>query len=200
MRRRLPRYKGKLIAIEGIDQSGKRTQTQLLAKKLRAMGRPTSTWSFPDYTTPLGRQLKNYLRGRRLDFHAVHLLYAANKWERARQLTAELERGRAVVVNRYTPSNLAYGVAHGLPLSWLLSLEKGLPTPDIVLVLDITPKTSFKRKESRRDIHEENLQYLTKVRRAYLKLAKMYKWSILDANRERVTVHANIWRVTAELL
>lgn len=189
------RRQGKLIVIEGIDQSGKKTQTQLLARKIRTMGFACSIWSFPDYTTSLGRQLRNYLTGkRRFDFRTAHLLYAANKWERASSITREIDRGRVLIVNRYAPSNVAYGVAHGLPLNWLQSLETGLPEPDLVILLDVSPKASFKRKIRFRDVHEENLAYLNRVRRVYLRLAKRYRWAVIDGEQDPQTVHREVWR------
>jgi len=197
----LPRNRGRLIAIEGIDQSGKRTQAQLLAKELRRRGYAASVWDFPDYTTPLGRQLRAYLAGRsRLDYHAVHLLYAANKWERAEELDREIKRGRSIIVNRYSPSNLAYGVAHGLPSEWLSSLERGLPKPDVVFVLDISPRTSFRRKSKQRDVHEGDLAYLKKVRTAYLHLAKRYGWRVGDGEQDSKTVQRELWSLVSRYL
>jgi len=188
-------YKGRLIALEGIDQSGKRTQAQLLAKHLRLRGRPSSILSFPDYATPLGRQLKAYLvRKRQFDYHVVHMLYAANRWEKADEIARYIRQGRFVIVNRYSPSNLAYGMAHGLKLEWLNSLEEGLPKPQLVFVLDVTPRTSFLRKSQRRDFHEQNLPYLKSVRRAYYRLAKVYRWRIVDGERESHRVHADLWK------
>lgn len=197
----MPRNRGRLIAIEGIDQSGKRTQAQLLAKELRGRSYAASVWSFPDYTTPLGGQLKAYLAGRsRLDHHAVHLLYAANRWERAAELEREIGNGRNVIVNRYSPSNLAYGVAHGLSSNWLSSLEKDLPKTDVVIVLDILPRTSFSRKSERRDVHEGDLTYLKKVRTAYLRLAKRCQWKVLDGERDTRVVHGELWNLVSRLL
>jgi len=181
----MSKRRGRLIAIEGIDQAGKRTQTNLLAAKIRATGRPISVWNFPDYNTPLGRQLKAYLRRRvHLDLHAVHLLYAANKWEVVERLKDEIEAGRVVIVNRYTPSNIAYGLAHGLGREWLLTLEEGLPKPDLVFVLDVSPRISQLRKRRARDVHESDLRYLTKVRKWYRKLAYAYGWKIIDGRRD----------------
>jgi dTMP kinase len=177
----MPRKRGRLIAIEGIDQAGKRTQANFLAAKIRRTGRRVSVWNFPDYTTPLGKQLKAYLAGKiRLDAHAVHLLYAANKWEVAAELVRRIRRGEVIIVNRYTPSNIAYGLAHGLPGRWLVSLEKGLPKPDRVVVLDISPRTSLWRKRRGRDVHESDLVYLDRVRRRYLHLAERYGWNMVD--------------------
>jgi len=192
--------RGTLISIEGIDQSGKKTQTRLLAKRLRLEGYSATIMSFPDYTTPVGRLLKAYLAGsKRLDYHAVHLLYAANKYERASNIKAGIQRGRYIIINRYTASNLAYGMAHGLPLEWLISLEKGLPKPDLVLILDVSPGISFSRKERARDVHEENLKYLTAVRRAYLLLAGKYGWNVLQGEKDSMAVNADIWRQVSEI-
>jgi dTMP kinase len=177
-----------------MDQSGKRTQAALLARELRRWGYQTSVWNFPDYATALGSQLRAYLAGRtRFNYRAVHLLYAANKWERVEELNNELRRGRNIIVNRYSPSNLAYGVAHDLPLEWLNTVENGLPKPDVVFVLDITPGTSFGRKRKSRDVHEGDRQYLSKVRRAYLRLAKKYGWKVIHGERDQRIVHSELW-------
>jgi dTMP kinase len=193
--------RGRLIAIEGIDQSGKRTQATLLVRRLIQKGYPASVWNFPDYRTPLGRELRAYLAGRNhLDFHAVHLLYAANKWERAREIDSEIHRGRNIIVNRYSPSNLAYGVAHGLPLEWLRSLENGLPKPDVVFVLDITPRTSFRRKTENRDVHEGDHEYLRKVRNTYIRLARKYGWKLVDGENDSRSVHLEVWTLVARLM
>jgi dTMP kinase len=189
----LRRTRGLLIAIEGIDQSGKRTQSNLLAREFSTRGYRTSVWDFPDYTTPIGRQLRAYLAGKnQLDYHAVHLLYAANKWERSLELNHEIANGRYLIVNRYSPSNLAYGLAHSLPLDWLRSLENGLPKADMVFVLDVTPQTSFKRKTEKRDVHEDDHEYLKKVRNAYLWLAKKYGWKVIDGENYPEIVHSEM--------
>jgi dTMP kinase len=196
----LPRNRGKLISIEGIDQSGKKTQTRLLAERLRLEGYPATIMSFPDYKTPVGRLLNAYLAGtKQFDHHAVHLLYAANKYERASDIKAKIQRGHYVIINRYTPSNLAYGMAHGLPLEWLITLEIGLPKSDAVFLLDVSPKISFGRKELGRDVHEGNVKYLTAVRRDYLRLARMYRWIVLDGEGDALAVSADIWKHVSKI-
>jgi dTMP kinase len=167
----------------------------MLARRIRAVGRHTSIWNFPDYSTPLGRQLRYYLAGKaRHDLHAVHLLYAANKWEQAASIAREISLGRIVLMNRYTPSNLAYGVAHGLSLNWLESLEHSLPKPDLVLILDVPPRVSFERKSQLRDVHEANRSYLERVRRVYLQLAKRYRWRLIDGAKDPKAVNLEAWR------
>lgn len=190
----MARKSGRLIAIEGIDQAGKRTQAHLLAGEVRHRGIPVCVRSFPDYTTPVGKELNAYLAGKiQLDLHSVHLLYAANRWEIAGELIDRIGRGGVVIVNRYSPSNLAYGVAHGLPSAWLSSLEEGLPKPNVVVVLDVSPRTSFIRKIRGRDLHEGNFTYLRKVRRAYLRLARRYGWKVVDGQHDAATVRRLVW-------
>lgn len=195
------RATGRLIVIDGIDQSGKETQTELLVKRIREHGFSCTRWDFPVYETVLGKRLKAYLNGKeRSDLHVVHLLYAANKWEVARKIEDQISRGCIVVANRYTPSNLAYGSAHGLPLDWLSILERGLPSASQVLILDVSPNTSFVRKRRSRDVHEEDLPYLEKVRRMYMRIAKKYHWIVIDGEASPEEVHSRIWKTVGPML
>jgi dTMP kinase len=190
---------GQLIVIDGIDQSGKKTQVELLARKVRHHGFPCVIWDFPAYQTPLGRRLKAYLTGKeRPDLHVVHLLYAANKWEVAAKINDQRMRGIVVIANRYTPSNLAYGAAHGLSLNWLTALEADLPRPNRIFILDVPVKISFGRKIQQRDIHEEDAAYLNRVRKMYLQLAKERNWTVVNGEPTPTIVHSKIWKAVAK--
>ena len=192
---------GQLIVIDGIDQSGKKTQAELLAQKVRDQGLSCVIWSFPAYQTLLGRRLKAYLAGKeRPDLHVVHLLYAANKWEVAAKINEQRARGTVVIANRYTPSNLAYGTAHGLSLNWLTTLEAGLPKPDRIFILDVPVRISFGRKIQQRDVHEEDATYLKRVRRTYLRLAKQHNWTVINGKSTPLMVHSQIWNLVAKSL
>ena len=127
-----------------------------------------------------------------LDLRAAHLLYAANRWEVAEEMGREIRGGVNVIVNRYWPSNLAYGISHGLPADWLTSLDQGLPKPDLVIVLDISPSTSLKRKRKGRDVHEVDLAYLKKVRNEYLRLAGRYGWRVIDGEQDSKTLQSQL--------
>jgi dTMP kinase len=195
------RRPGQLIVVDGIDQSGKKTQTRLLVRRIQRQGIHCVSWDFPAYQTPVGRVLKAYLAVReRPYFHAVHLLYAANKWEVAKKVADQMEHGGVLVANRYTPSNLAYGVAHGLSLRWLRMLEVGLPIPTRIFILDVPVKTSFGRKKQSRDVHEEDSAYLQKVRRSYLRLARKYHWRVVNGNADPLSVHEVIWNEVVSIL
>ena len=195
MARQTKKRIGQLIVIDGIDQSGKKTQARLLARRIREQGFACVIWDFPVYHTRLGRRLNAYLTGKeKPDLHVVHLLYAANKWEVAPKIIKQRARGIVVIANRYTPSNLAYGVAHGLPLAWLRTLETGLPKPNQIFILDIPVRLSFNRKRKQRDIHEEDATYLKTVRRIYLRLAKQHNWVVVNSESSPSLVHSEIWR------
>ena len=189
-----------LIALEGIDKAGKDTQSKRLGKRLVERGFSVEHISFPDYGTPLGREISNFLHGK-IDLRPEvrQLLYIANRWERERDMAAGLERGRVVIADRYVPSGLAYGLANGLSLDWMLGLEVGLPATDLVVVIDISVEESY-RREARKDIYEKDKIFLGKVRRSYLELAKKLDWVIIDGEKSANDVSQQIWeKVTTNL-
>jgi dTMP kinase len=184
---------GTLIAIEGIDQAGKQTVCTWLAQELRAHGVETEQTGFPDYATPLGHEITAFLRGERAyPAEARQLLYAANRWERAAEIRDWLAAGRAVVVDRYIASGVAYGTAQGLDLAWMLGVERGLPPAGLTILLDITPDVSLARKTTARDAYEERLDLLARAREAYLTLAREPGWLVVDAAADRETVRARV--------
>jgi len=184
---------GKIIAVEGIDQAGKQTVCAWLAAELRAQGVQTEQTGFPDYATPLGHEITAFLRGEReYPAEARQLLYAANRWERETELRAWLTEGRAIVVDRYSASGIAYGAAQGLDMTWMLQVEQGLPLADLTILLDITPDVSLSRKTTARDAYENRLDLLANARAAYHELAKAPGWLVVDAATDRDTVRARV--------
>jgi dTMP kinase len=177
------RQRGVFIAIEGIDAAGKRTQTSILRAWLGDRGMTTLTFSFPAYETTIGKEIRKFLDGS-VDYpqEVRAMLYAANRWEKKAELEDALSKTDVIIVDRYVGSNLAYGVSNGLGLDWLLHLEEGLPTPDLVLVLDAAPTKIVPRRGNRKDSYERNTSLQEKVRRTYLELAKKFDWSVVDAN------------------
>jgi dTMP kinase len=193
------RLAGRLIAVEGIDQAGKWTVCKRLARELRASGVQTELTGFPDYTTPLGEEIRRFLASERsFPLEARQLLFAANRWERAPDLLAWLADGRAVVVDRYVASGVAYGAAQGLDPDWMVCVERGLPTADLTVLLDITPEVSLSRKSASRDAYEARSDLLLRARGAYLELARADSWRTVDATGDRESVWAEVLKtVTA---
>jgi len=190
-----------IIVIEGGDQAGKKTQSELLAKALRARRLKTKVFSFPDYSTHIGREIKNYLRGtRKFPPQVIHCLLAANRWEKLPEIKKADSKNSILIMNRYVQSNLVYGLVNGLKLNWLEGLDVGLPKPDLVIVLDVSQKDSFRRKKSMRDKFEKNREFSKKVSKTYLSLAKNKHWKIVDGTGTREEVHKSIMKIFSKKL
>ncbi|MCX8192049.1 MAG: dTMP kinase, partial [Nitrososphaerales archaeon] len=193
--------KGIAIAIEGLDKSGKKTQSEILMKRLKDEGFQVELISFPDYSTPIGREIRASLTEERIySIRVRHLLLATNRWERYEDIKGWLQEGKVVILNRYSQSNLAYGLANGLSLSWLINLERGLPKAKLVIVIDISPQTSLLRSKFDRDVHERDLNFLARVRENYLNLAKRYSWKVIDGERSINDVAEDIWRIVHQYI
>lgn len=189
------------MALEGVDAVGKRTQSSLLGAWLRSKGAISNTLSFPDYGTVIGREIKGFLLGERAYSAEVgHMLYAVNRWEKKGEMEALLARSDVLIINRYSPSNLVYGVANGLKLDWLVNLEAGLPRADLVLVLDAPPSVLSSRRGSNKDRYERNIGLQERVRSVYLELAKEFGWTIVDADQGIQGTHRALAAVVSEAL
>jgi len=192
---------GCLIALEGIDKSGKETQTKLLKAWLESLGYKVETIAFPDYSTPIGKEIKAFLDGSRsFTVEVRQLLYVANRWERKDDIERWINEGKIVIADRYIPSGIAYGLANGLPLDWLLCLEEGLPKANLVIVMDITVDTSFKRMGREKDRYERNRAFLERVRDSYLKLSKKFNWHVIDGERSVNDVFSDIKKIVESFL
>ncbi|MDG6899988.1 MAG: dTMP kinase [Nitrososphaerota archaeon] len=170
------------VAVEGVDAVGKRTQTSLLKAWLEARGFSVSALSFPAYETPIGKQIRDFLDGKISYPPQVRaMLYAANRWEKKGELEATLSKTDVTIVDRYTGSNLAYGVSSGLALEWLRALDSGLPEPDLTLVLDAPLAKTMPRRGGTKDSYEGDANLQETARRTYLELAKRFGWTVVDA-------------------
>ena len=185
-----------IIVIEGGDQAGKKTQTELLAKALKARKLKTKVFSFPDYTTPIGKKIENYLNGKqKFPPQVIHCLLAANRWEKLDEIKKAISHNSVLVMNRYYQSNLIYGLVNGLPAKWLEHLDEGLPKADLVIVLDVNQKVSFSRKKQKRDKFEKNKIFSQKISKTYRKIAKEKKWKLVDASLPKEDVHKSIMKI-----
>ena len=173
-----------LIAIEGLDQSGKETQARLLRDRIRAAGYKARVVSFPDYGTAIGEEIARALQGER-DYgpEVMQLLYIANRYERRPDLDRWQAAGIALVCDRYVASSVAYGEAGGLDPAWLTELQRFLPQPDLTILLDIAPATSLSRKAVGRDRYEDDLALQDRVRASYLRQARQPGWLRVDGER-----------------
>ncbi len=190
-----------LIAIEGLDQSGKATQSQLLRDQLRQGGTRARVVSFPDYGTSIGEEIARALQGER-DYgpDVMQLLYIANRHERKADLERWLDGGLVVVCDRYVASSIAYGEAEGLDVDWLTQTQRLLPAPDLTILLDIAPELAVERKATGRDRYERDLALLGRVRGSYLRQAEQAGWVRVDGDRREADVAAEISALLGERL
>src|SRR2546426_10633205 len=137
---------GHLVAFEGLDQSGKQTQAELLRDRLKQDGRKARLVSFPDYGTSIGEEIARALQGEReYGADVMQLLYVANRYERKPDLQRWLDGGLVLVCDRYTASSVAYGEAFGLDPAWLSDMQRFLPPAPLTIMLDIAPETAAGR-------------------------------------------------------
>ena len=190
-----------IIVIEGGDQAGKKTQSALLAKALRLKKLKTKIFSFPDYSTPVGKEIKEYLSGKRkFPPQVIHCLLAVNRWEKLDEIKKAITNNSVIIMNRYYQSNLVYGLVNGLKADWLENLDSGLPKSDIVIVLNVNPKESFCRKKSKRDKFEKNKNFSQKISNTYRVIAKKKNWKLVDASRSKEEVHKSIIKLILKKL
>ena len=186
----------RMIALEGIDQSGKRTQSRLLRNRLKRLGFIVRIISFPIYRSPSGRLIERYLKGEQnYPTEALHMLYSLNRWENQELIQGLLKEADFLIADRYAPSNLAYGLSKGVNLTWLIGLDSGLPKADLIIILALPVRSSFARKSKHRDVHEKNSTLLASVNESYRKLGKKLGWKAIDATASVQDVESAIWKI-----
>jgi len=185
--------RGALIAFEGLDQSGKQTQTDALAAALIAAGHVCERLSFPDYATAIGTEIHQALHGGR-DYSAdvMQLLYVANRYEFRARLESWIAGGRVVICDRYKASSIAYGEAQGLDRAWLADIQRFLPAADLTILLDIPPQVAVERKAADRDRYERDLDLLTRVRTSYQAQSSDPGWILIPGDRDKAVVSADV--------
>src|SRR5689334_2482235 len=185
---------GHLIAFEGLDQSGKQTQAELLRDRLKQEGHKARLVSFPDYATSIGEEIARALQGEReYGPDVMQLLYVANRYERKLDLNRWLDGGLILVCDRYTASSIAYGEAFGLDAAWLHDMQKFLPAASLTIMLDIAPETAARRKSADRDRYERDLPLLARVRESYARQAAAGGWVVLDGEQPKDAVAAAVY-------
>ena len=192
---------GHLIAFEGLDQSGKQTQAEMLRDHLKGEGRKARLLSFPDYGTSIGEEIARALQGER-DYgpDVMQLLYVANRYERKPDIQRWLDGGLMLICDRYMASSIAYGEAQGLDPAWLTDMQKFLPPASLTIVLDIAPETAVQRKTVDRDRYERDLAMQARVRDSYRRQAAAGGWVVLDGERGKDAIAAEVVSAVASRL
>ncbi len=185
--------RGALVVLEGIDQAGKETQARSLQSALAAGGLRSEVRHYPDYETPIGRLIRSLLSdGIASDARTRAMLFAANRWEKDTELRHLCEANALVCVDRYTASNVVYGLSQGLDETWLRGLERGLLGADLTILVDIQPAESYRRKASGRDDYERDMRLLEEARSHYTRLATRDGWAVVDGAQAAAAVSRDL--------
>lgn len=147
--------RGVFILIEGCDGVGKSTQAKLLHDRI-----PNSVLlSFPDRETETGRLINRYLQGTENvnNNHSLHLLFSCNRWEKYDEIINLLESGKHVICDRYSYSGICYSVASGISCKWAQGTERGLPKPDVVVLLTRESLPLFDGSEKVKERYDDEM-------------------------------------------
>ncbi|XP_070817457.1 thymidylate kinase [Chaetodon trifascialis] len=187
--------RGALIVLEGVDKAGKTTQCKRLLQALQQSGRPAEMMRFPDRTTTIGQLISAYLEKKsELEDHTVHLLFSANRWEMVPLMKKKLEQGTTLVVDRYAFSGVAFTSAKpGFCLEWCKKPEVGLPKPDLVMFLQLSPSEAALRGQFGEERYETSA-FQRAVQQKFEALMKdpSVPWQVIDASRSVEDVHEDI--------
>jgi dTMP kinase len=203
--------RGKLILIEGLDRSGKSTQSAILADKLSQLHKNRSKLlKFPDRSTPIGKIINQYLTDPTFELtdQSAHLLFSANRWELYHEMINLLDDGVFIVLDRYIYSGIAYSLAKlqqnatGSPemasVDWLYSPDKGLPKPDLTLFLTLDMEELSVRKGWGEERYEKQ-EFQKSVKTCFLSILDPVKDKsihFVDVNNKNIEdVTKLIWLV-----
>lgn len=221
--------KGKLFVIEGVDGSGKATQTDLLYQALQNEGKTVRKISFPNYDSPSSSLIKMYLNGefgtdpQAVNAYATSVFFAVDRFASFRtDWHSFYEDGGIIIADRYVTSNLVHqaGKIENTAekeryIQWLSHLEYdifGLPRPDCVIFLDMPPAYSLRLRQQRNtlkqglthDIHEEDQGYLYQAYENATAIAQHQAWHVINcvADYEIRTIeeiHQEIMQIFSQL-
>ena len=199
---------GKLIVLEGLDGSGKGTQSRYLADNLEKTGKKVRLIDFPKYGSEGASLVELYLQGglggkpEDTGAYAASMFFAADRYVSFRQDWQKdwLDPDTVVIANRYTTANAYHQLSKmereewdGF-LAWLWDFEYvklGLPAPDRVILVDVPQSISDANVEKRsletgvkKDIHEKDREYLHRCREAALYVAETCGWTVISCVKD----------------
>ncbi len=221
---------GKLIVIEGLDASGKETQTARLFHTMAEAGIAVKKVSFPNYESDSSALIRMYLSGEfgnnpvDVNAYAASSFYAVDRYASYKmEWESFYQQGGIVLADRYTTSNMIHqgckiadAKERETYLSWLIEYEYfrlGLPQPDLVLFLDMPPAVGMKLMAGRhnkiggvsKDIHERSRGYLEETYQMALEVAKQQRWSRIGCSEGNQplpikTIADDIWSQVQRIL
>ena len=194
-----------LIVIEGLDGSGKGTQSKLLYEYLQNKYKDIFTVRFPDYESDSSALVKMYLSGEfgknadDVNAYAASSFYAVDRFASYQTKWKNIYKsGSIILADRYTTSNIVYQLSKLKKeewedyINWAEDFEYNklkLPRPDVVIYIDMPVEVSqklmtgrYEGDESKKDIHESNVEFLSHCRRSGLYAAAKLLWKVVPAS------------------
>ncbi len=187
-----------LIAIEGIDGSGKTTVAEFLKNRLIEIGYEVILLKEPT-DSPWGRKIKESYSSRLSPEEELELFLKDREYDAKENIIPALEKGMVVIMDRYYYSTIAYQGALGFDTEELRDRnEKIAPKPDLLIVLDLPPEKALKRVKKRGEPNEfEKSEYLRKVREIFLSIPEAV---VVDADRETEEIKREVLEKVIEVL
>lgn len=197
--------KGKFIAFEGIDGSGKSTQIRLLANKLKEIGVYCYTTMEPT-DSPIGSLIHQIMTGRiKTDNKVIAGLFVADRLDHllndVNGVLPKIMEGTTVITDRYYFSSYAYHSVD-MPMDWVIQANaqsKELLQPTVTIFIDVNPDNAVERIAKNRFHQElfEKKSRLIKVREKYLEAFEKLKDEenivIIDGDRSQEEIAEEIW-------
>lgn len=203
-----------LVVFEGIDGTGKKTESELLEKYITSRGLRVSHFSYPDYDSEYGRRIWAYLHeGREMEVEELFFNYLIDMVKDREKITRDLRRGNVVLIDRYYFSTVAYQSAGGFDYAKAKLIEKAvaLPKPDLVLYFVLPTQVAMSRKRKQMqlmgraaDRHERDADLQKATDFYYKKMIKenfgAKKWIVLDASESVEKVNKKVVAAVGPLL
>ncbi len=217
--------KGTFIVIDGSDGSGKSTQYAKLCERLEAEGIAFETIKFPRHKQPPAYFVDRYLQGQygqadEVSAKRASVFYAVDRYDAAEHIRQQLEKGVAVIADRYVSANMGHQGAK-MPdtetrqefFAWLDDFEfnlMGIPHPDVNIVLSVSDEQAARNIAKRAaetdnpsDIHEANPDFLRRSAETYQQICKLFpeQYHRIDCMQDDTrmqpaeTIHNQIWEL-----
>lgn len=197
--------KGAFIVLEGVDGAGKSTVCRRVASQLESEGRKVILTAEPTHEG-IGAFIRSGSAGD-ISQSTEALLFVADRNDHTEKMMEWVSEGAVVLCDRYFASTVAYQSAKldgdGTDRDWLLSINSRFTSgPDATILLDIDPSESLRRVGVRGEgvSKFERLDFLEQVRSNYLRLAKEYGFSVVDASEDPDTVFDMVMSVIRKVI
>ncbi len=206
--------RGRTIAMEGIDGSGKNTQSTMLKEYMENVGFYVKRYSYPDYSSEYGQIIRNFLAGKlQKSVDELFFLYLADMIKDKPEIEIAISAGAVVTLDRWFATTVAYQSAGGFGYERAKAIQEaaGLPKPDLALYFNAEVHSLGLRKErqkaaegSEKDRFERDAKYLEDVDSVYkIMIAENYganKWAVIDAMKSKEEVHKDVIAIVSPLL